>query len=98
VPEVGNHWFNTYHRHHLEQLGIHQSTLDPCLLFYNNKNDKNDNSFGIVGMQTDDTLLLADEAFAEAEENRLQEAGFFSKNREKLTSLTPIKFNGGQIE
>ena len=62
---------------------MHQSTFDPCLLFYNNKNDKNDNGFGIVSMQTDDTLLLADEAFTEAEENRLQEAGFLSKNREK---------------
>ena len=71
VLEAGNNWFNTYHRHHLEQLGMHQSTFDPCLLFYNNKNDKNDNGFGIVGMQTDDTLLLTDEAFAEAEENRL---------------------------
>jgi hypothetical protein len=62
VPEAGNHWFNTYHWHHLEQLGMHQSTFDPCLLFYNNKNDKNDNGFGIVGMQTDDILLLTDEA------------------------------------
>jgi hypothetical protein len=36
---------------------MHQSTFDPCLLFYN---DKKDNSFGIVGIQTDNTLLFVD--------------------------------------
>jgi hypothetical protein len=69
-----------------------QSTYDPCLL-YTSKN-----GFGIVGLQTDDSLILADKTFAETEENRLRETGFLSKDREKLTSTSPIKFNGGQIE
>jgi len=71
---------------------MHQSSYDPCLLYCNN------NGSGVVGMQTDDTLLLADKTFAEAEENKLQEAGFLSKNREVLTPASPIKFNGGLIE
>jgi len=90
VPEAGNHWFNTYHCHHLEKLHMSQSTYDPCLLYTNN-------GFGVVGLQTDDTLLLADETFAESEEMRLKEAKFLAKDREKLTHSTPIKFNGGHI-
>ena len=92
VPEAGNHWFNTYHRHHTGRLQMEQSAYDPCLLY----TDK-DTGFGIVGLQTDDTLFLGDDVFAEAEEAKLHEAGFLAKKREKLTLTTPLKFNGGQI-
>ena len=43
-------------------------TYDLCLLW------TNDNGCGIVGLQTDDTLFVADEAFAKAEEEQLQQA------------------------
>lgn len=33
---------------------------------------------GLVGLQTDDTLILADRAFAAREEKALKEAGFSS--------------------
>jgi hypothetical protein len=92
VPEAGNHWFNTYHRHHIEELQMDQSTYDPCLLYTNR------NGFGIVGLQTDDTLFLADETFAKSEETKLREANFLAKEREELTRTTPIKFNGGHIK
>jgi hypothetical protein len=92
VPEAGNHWFNTYHRHHLEQLAMNQSTYDPCLLY------THENGFGIIGVQTDDTLILADETFAKTKEDRLRKAKFLSKEREKLTAKNPLKFNRGQIE
>jgi hypothetical protein len=92
IPEAGNHWFNTYHRHHTEKLSMTESTFDPCLLYSHNI------GFGIVGLQTDDTLFLGDNAFATAEEVKLKEAGFLAKEREKLTPTTPIKFNGGQIK
>ena len=48
-------------------------------------------------MQTDDTLLLIDSAFAKVEENELRKAQFLSKEREELTVQNPIKFNGGQL-
>jgi hypothetical protein len=92
IPEAGNHWFNTYHRHHTEKLSMTESTFDPCLLYSHNI------GFGIVGLQTDDTLFLGDYTFATAEEVKLKEAGFLAKEREKLTPTTPIKFNGGQIK
>lgn len=65
---------------------------DPCLLY------TNENGFGVVGLQTDDTLFLANKVFADAEESELKQANFLAKEREKLTTATPIKFNGGQIK
>ena len=68
-----------------------QSTYDPCLLH------TSINGFGLVGLQTDDTLFLADPEFARNEETELQKANFLAKDREQLTTKHPIKFNGGQI-
>ena len=91
VPEAGNHWFKTYHLYHTQQLHTKQSTYDPCLLYSNEP-------FGVVGLQTDDTLFLADEAFATTEQTELQKAKFIAKDQEQLTAEKPIKFNGGIIE
>ena len=93
VPEAGAHWFNTYHTHHINKLSMMESTYDSCLLY----TDGNDKGFGVVGLQTDDTLILADDIFAAAEEKELKEAKLLAKDREKLTLHTPIKFNGGYI-
>jgi predicted house-cleaning NTP pyrophosphatase (Maf/HAM1 superfamily) len=54
-------------------------------------------SFGLVGLQTDDTLIVADDTFAKAEEEELQKAGFMAKKREQLTEGNTLKFNGGNI-
>src|SRR5450432_3518124 len=91
VPEAGNHWFKTYHAHHIQQPGMEQSTYDPCLLYSNAP-------FGIVGLQTDDTLFLANKDFAIVEQEELDKAKFIAKEREELTVNTPIKFNGGLIK
>ena len=71
---------------------MNQSTYNPCLLYTTN------NGFGIVGLQTDDTLFLTNKTFAEAKKLRLQDAKFLAKERKKLTPNTPIKFNGGYIK
>ncbi|RAL58471.1 hypothetical protein DID88_005175 [Monilinia fructigena] len=70
-----------------------QSTYDPCLLY----TDKEDKAFGVVGLQTDDTLIVCNERFAEREEKQLKAAKFMAKDREVLTPDTPLKFNGGVI-
>ena len=90
VPEAGNHWFATYHDHHTKELNMKQSTYDPCLLY-------EAEPFGLVGMQTDDTLMLAGDQFAEKEEKGIHKAGIMTKNREQLKVDKPIKFNGGLI-
>jgi hypothetical protein len=58
----------------------------------------NEDGFGVVSLQTNNTLFLADKSFAEAKKSELHKANFLAKNREQLTSSTLIKFNSGQIE
>jgi hypothetical protein len=58
----------------------------------------NENSFGVVGLQTDNTLFLADKSFTKAEESELHKANFLAKDKEQLTFTTPIKFNNSQIK
>jgi hypothetical protein len=93
IPEAGNHWFRTYHRHHTDRLNMETSSFDPCLLHCT----ETDNGFGIVGMQTDDTLLLADSTFAAWEQHEIEKAAIACKPREELTYEKPLKFNGGLI-
>ena len=38
IPESGNHWFNTYHKHHVKNLQMETSTYDPCLLITSKDN------------------------------------------------------------
>jgi hypothetical protein len=84
-----------------------ESTFDSCLLhidqisqiefieFINQSNFII--HFGIVDIQTDDTLILADDEFVTLEENELARARLTFKKREKLISTASIKFNGGLI-
>ncbi|EED20802.1 transposable element tc1 transposase, putative [Talaromyces stipitatus ATCC 10500] len=69
------------------------STYDLCLLHCIDQSQ----GFGIVGMQTDDTLILANNTFANHEENEIKRANILCKPREKLTPSNPLKFNGGLI-
>jgi len=58
---------------------MEQSTYDPCLLY------SLSNGLSIVGLQTDDTLFLADQTFTDTKETELQKAKFLAKPREQLT-------------
>jgi hypothetical protein len=49
--------------------------------------------FEIVNLQTDDTLILADDEFVALEEKKLIRAHLTFKKREKLNLITSIKFN-----
>ena len=68
-----------------------QSTYNPCLL-------QSNKPFGIIGLQTDDTLFLADKTFTEIKQNELHKTKFIAKECEQLTVDTPLKFNGGLIQ
>ena len=68
------------------------STYNPCLLHTSK------NGFSIVGLQTNNTLFLANNVFTATEQLELGKAGFLVKEREKLTLSTLIKFNRGQIK
>ncbi|KAI0995259.1 hypothetical protein K3495_g12922 [Podosphaera aphanis] len=90
LAESGTHWWATYFRHHCEKLLMETSTFDPCLLV----TTKEAPSFGIVGMQTDDTSGLSDEVFAETEDRNLT---FKAKPKEFLTADHPLLFNGCKL-
>lgn len=93
IPEAGTHWFNTYHKHHTERLSMKTSTYDPCLLITTTGTE----SFGIVGIQTDDTLFLGNNKFAKLESEELAKANLKAKPVEKLSDSNPLIFNGGKL-
>jgi hypothetical protein len=65
------------------------STYDPCLLIITTKT-----AFGVVGMQTDDTLILGSKEFDTIEDEELTRAKFSAKPKELLSPETPLIFNG----
>ena len=89
IPEAGTHWFHTYHKHHTTALAMTSSTFDPCLLF----TDSSD-GFGMVGLQTDDSLMAGDDSFYSKEESALKAAKFLAKPRETLMADHRLNFNG----
>jgi hypothetical protein len=89
IPEAGTHWWATYYKHHKEKLSMTTSSYDPCLLITTTKG-----IFGVVGMQTDDTLFLGSEKFATLEEEELKKAQFSAKPRDELSCTTNLIFNG----
>ena len=50
--------------------------------------------FSIVGMQTDDILILILEEFLVLEDNKLSKIKFLIKFKEALALKTPLIFNG----
>lgn len=70
-----------------------ESTYDYCLLYI----DGSQKGFGLVGLQSDNILILANDILATAEEKELKEAKLLAKDRQKLTHNISIKFNGGYI-
>jgi hypothetical protein len=93
VPEAGMHWYGTYSTYHREKLSMDTSTFDPCLLVTRDE----DGPFGMVGMQTDDTLILGDDAFVEKEGVELEKAKLIAKLVKSLTRETPLLFNGCKL-
>jgi hypothetical protein len=65
------------------------SIYDPCLFV-----TIIENGFGIIEMQTDDIIILADEYFLTLEKNELLNAKFIAKSKEKLTPDSSLIFNG----
>ncbi|KAJ6050709.1 uncharacterized protein N7446_010818 [Penicillium canescens] len=78
IPEAGTHWWATYHKHHRERLEMVTSTYDPCLLVSTGKG-----AFGVVGTQTDDTLILGTDEFATLEEKELRQRDVTVELRQK---------------
>ena len=104
IAEAGVHWWKTYHNHHREELNMRTSTYDPCLLVTSDYttgtqlSDLDDKSaFGIVGMQTDDTLILGTRTFSLLEEEKIQKEHIKCKPKTTLTPSQPFDFNGTKL-
>jgi hypothetical protein len=97
VLETENHWFATYHRHHL-QLEMIELTNDSCLLYKFSSLDYSLESLEIVDMQIDDILILTDSIFVANEEKTIKRIKILIKNRDQLTTKSSIKFNDIKIE
>ena len=95
IAEAGTHWWATYSKHHHDKLNMKTSTYDPCLLL---SKDQNRTEFGIVGMQTDDTLILCNEGFSGLEEDQIQIAKITAKPKRELKSNQELQFNGCKIQ
>ena len=91
VPEAGNHWFATYHNYYINNFSMTESTYDPCLL------QKCEPS-GIIGLHTDETVMLANNTFAAMEEEAIKTAKFMTKKQACFSSQMSIKFNGTWIQ
>ena len=89
IPEAGTHWWATYYKHHQDKLMMTTSSYDPCLLI-----TTTDDALGVVGMQTDDTLILGCTKFVQLEDDELQKARIMAKPVEQLSYETPLMFNG----
>jgi hypothetical protein len=89
ILEAETHWWATYHKHHREKLAIATSTYNPCLLITTTKT-----AFDVVGIQTNDTLILGSKEFNTIEDEKLIRAKFSAKPKELLSLDTLLIFNG----
>ena|ERR1700735_3566635 len=89
IPEAGTYWWAIYYKYYKEKLSIIISTYDPCFLITTKKE-----VFGLIGMQTDNTLILVLEEFLVLEDNKLSKAKFLAKPKEALAPETLLIFNG----
>lgn len=71
-----------------------KSIYNFCLL-YTNSSSK---SFGIIGLQTDNTFILANDIFTAIKDKKLKKVKLLAKNRKKLTYNTLIKVNRSYIK
>jgi hypothetical protein len=92
IAEAGAYWFRTYQEHHIKELKMKPSTFDPCLLFRTGGPE----TFGITGLQTDDTFSFVTKDLSRTEEEKI--ARFRAKEKTVLEEKKPLEFNGGRIE
>jgi hypothetical protein len=64
------------------------STYNPCLLI-----TTTNSAFRVVGMQTDNIIILGDKYFSAQEEYELTYTNYTTKPKEKLSAVTLLLFN-----
>jgi hypothetical protein len=77
-----------YSKYYKEKLLMDISTYNPCLLI-----TSTNSVFGIIGIQTNDIIILGDERFLIQEKQELAQANYTAKPKKKLIAATPFLFN-----
>jgi len=88
IAEAGTYWWATYSKHHKEKLLITTSIFDLCFLI-----TTIGTLFGIIGMQTNNIIILGDDQFLALKEDELVKANLIVKLKEKLNLTTLLLFN-----
>jgi hypothetical protein len=77
-----------YSKYYKEKLLIDISIYNPCLLI-----TSTNSVFGVVGIQTNDIIILGDKRFLTQEKQELVQANYTTKPKKKLIAATPFLFN-----
>ncbi len=88
ITEAGTHWWATYSKYYKEKLLMTTSIFNPCFLIITTGT-----LFRIVGMQTNNTIILRDDQFLALKEDKLVKANLIVKLKEKLNLITLLLFN-----
>lgn len=86
IPEAHNYLFAIYYKYYINSFIMTESTYDPCLLFRYER-------FSIIDLQTDNTLMLANNTFTSIEEKTIKTARFMTKKQACFLLKILIKFN-----
>ena len=88
ITKARIYWWATYSKHHKEKLLITTFTFNPCFLIITIET-----LFRIVGMQTDDIIILRDNQFSALKKDKLVKINLIIKPKEKLNLTTLLLFN-----
>ena len=89
IPKAGTYWWAIYYKYYKEKLFIIIFTYNLCFLITTKKK-----VFGLVGMQTNNILILILKEFSVLKDDELNKTKFFIKLKEALILETPLIFNG----
>lgn len=73
ILKAGNYWFTTYHIYYKNKLGIKESIFNRCFFYYSSL-------FGIIKIQTNNILILANNNFANKKEVAIKFAKIMTKD------------------
>lgn len=83
---MSNHWFAIYYIYYKEKLEIIELTYNSYLFFRSKP-------LGIIGMQTNDILILANNNFANTKKEVIKSIKIIIKNKKHFTFIYSLKFN-----
>jgi len=89
IAEVGTYWWVTYSKHHKEKLLIITSIFNPYFLIITTET-----LFRIIGMQTNNIIILEDDEFLALKEDKLVKANLIVKLKKRLNLITLLLVNG----